>query len=65
MVMNGDGVDKNKKQKMWRRDILRTDDTNKMKEIMGRLKKQRKNESGAANPVKKAQVAAKTSIQQT
>ena len=40
IMMNGaDGIDKGKKQKMWRRDMLRTDDTSRMKDIVGRLKK--------------------------
>lgn len=33
-MMSGDGYDRNKRQKMWRRDVLRTDDFTKMKDMV-------------------------------
>ena len=53
MMMNGDGIDKGKKQKMWRRDILRSDDTNRIKDMVGKMKKLRRNEATNAGHQKK------------
>jgi hypothetical protein len=39
MINSGDGIDKGKRQKMWRRDMVRSDDFFKMKDMIGRLKK--------------------------
>ena len=70
MALNYGGA---KKQKLWRRDIVRGDDQSKMRELMHKLKKNRVNESshntnnnlqpnsGALNKSKPNQ--ARTSIQ--
>jgi len=45
-LLNGDSADKSvKKQRVWKKDMLRQDDFTKMKEMMGRLKKVRVNEA--------------------
>lgn len=45
-MLNGDSADKSvKKQRVWKKDMLRQDDFTKMKEMMGRLKKVRINEA--------------------
>ena len=44
--MNGDSADKSvKKQRVWKKDMLRQDDFSKMKEMVGRLRKHRQNET--------------------
>ncbi len=41
-LLNGDSADKSvKKQRVWRKDMLRTDDFSKMKEMVTRLRKHR------------------------
>ena len=49
-LLNGDSADKSvKKQRVWKKDMLRTDDFSKMKEMVQRLRKHRVNEvKGAA-----------------
>jgi hypothetical protein len=45
-LLNGDSADKSvKKQRVWKKDMLRQDDFTKMKEMVGRLKKVRVNEA--------------------
>ena len=44
--MNGDSADKSvKKQRVWKKDMLRIDDFSKMKEMVAKLRKHRQNES--------------------
>lgn len=44
-MLNGDSADKSvKKQRVWKKDMLRQDDFTKMKEMVGRLRKVRQNE---------------------
>lgn len=79
--MNGDSADKSvKKQRVWKKDMLRTDDFSKMKDMISKLRKHRVNEanatripaisdasSGQANAASKGgkSIPARTSIQQT
>ena len=69
-LINGETVDKSlRKQRMWKKDILRHDDFGKMKDMVTRLRKHRVNEQAGAkdpsNTSKSKQVGARTSIQQT
>lgn len=62
-----------RKQRMWKKDIMRQDDSNKMRDMVQRLRKYRMNEAAQASNSsqnamisnKAKQVAARTSIQQT
>jgi hypothetical protein len=48
-LLNGDSADKSvKKQRVWKKDMLRTDDFQKMKEMVVRLRKHRINEARGA-----------------
>lgn len=79
-LVNSDNIDKGqKKQKMWKRDVVRSEDHSKMREMMQKLKKFRVAENANSNNLqinnqfsnisnnKKNQgmVGARTSIQQT
>ncbi len=45
-LLNGDSADKSvKKQRVWKKDMLRQDDFSKMKEMVQRLRKHRVNEA--------------------
>lgn len=45
-LLNGDSADKSvKKQRVWKKDMLRQDDFSKMKEMVTRLRKVRQNEA--------------------
>jgi hypothetical protein len=48
-LLNGDSADKSvKKQRVWKKDMLRQDDFGKMKEMVTRLRKVRQNEAKTA-----------------
>jgi len=48
-LLNGDSADKSvKKQRVWKKDMLRTDDFQKMREMVVRLRKHRVNEARSA-----------------
>lgn len=49
-LLNGDSADKSvKKQRVWKKDMLRMDDFSKMKEMVQRLRKHRVNEAKSTN----------------
>lgn len=48
-LLNGDSADKSvKKQRVWKKDMLRQDDFQKMREMVVRLRKHRVNEARSA-----------------
>lgn len=49
-LLNGDSADKSvKKQRVWKKDMLRQDDFTKMREMVTRLRKHRVNEAAVKN----------------
>lgn len=49
-LINGESADKSmRKQKMWKKDILRQDDSCKMKDMVNRLRKHRTNEQAGSS----------------
>lgn len=79
-LLNGDSADKSvKKQRVWKKDMLRQDDFSKMREMVTRLRKHRQNEAksaggqeglgsastAAAGKGGAKSIPARTSIQQT
>jgi len=66
-LLNGESYGM-KKQRMWKKDILRQNDTTQMKDLISKLRKHRQNENGGQNSAvghKSKALGARTSIQQT